>query len=134
MLYLAYGMNTNNNQMNPAAQRLGPALLEGFAWEMLQYANVYQSVNDSTIGILWEIDDAVLYELDIREGYPAFYNRILVDVIHNKQIKSAWVYTMTPGSRDLLKEQTPSKYYFDCVVEGYACDNLTIPPHPRQCF
>jgi hypothetical protein len=32
MLYLAYGMNTNNNQMNPAAQRLGPALLEGFAW------------------------------------------------------------------------------------------------------
>jgi gamma-glutamylcyclotransferase (GGCT)/AIG2-like uncharacterized protein YtfP len=126
MLYFAYGMNTNNTQMSPTAQRLGKAELNGFAWEMLLYANVYESAESSTIGILWDIDDEVLSGLDMREGYPTFYNRLLVDVVHEGKTKQAWVYTMTPENRDYLKDKKPSQHYFNSVVEGYATDGLDL--------
>lgn len=126
MLYFAYGMNTNNAQMSTTAQRLGPAELHGFAWEMLLYANVYEAWDKSTIGILWEIDDEVLRGLDIREGYPTFYDRLLVNVEHNGETKQAWVYSMTPENRNYLKDKKPSQHYFDSVVEGYATDGIDL--------
>ena len=126
MLYFAYGMNTNNAQMSPAAMRLGIAELPGFGWEMLLYANVYESTDLSCIGILWEIDDAILDGPDMREGYPTFYTRLLVDVLHNGETKQAWVYTMTPDSKESLRNTKPSTHYFNSVVEGYATDGLDL--------
>lgn len=126
MLYFAYGMNTNNDQMSPTATRLGVAELHGFKWEMLLYANIYESDSDFCLGILWDIDDDVLAGLDIREGYPVFYTRLLVDVIHNGETKQAWVYTMTPENRESLKDKKPSQHYFQSVVEGYATNGLDL--------
>jgi gamma-glutamylcyclotransferase (GGCT)/AIG2-like uncharacterized protein YtfP len=126
MLYFAYGMNTNNDQMSPTAKRLGLAELSGFGWEMLMFANVYESQDSITMGILWEIDDAVLAGLDIREGYPTFYTRLVVDVEHQGKTKQAWVYTMTPENRDRLKNEKPSQHYLSSVVEGYATDGLDL--------
>ena len=126
MLYFAYGMNTNNDQMSPTAKRLGLAELSGFGWEMLMFANVYESQDSITMGILWEIDDAVLAGLDIREGYPTFYTRLVVDVEHQGKTKQAWVYTMTPENRDRLKNEKPSHHYLSSVVEGYATDGLDL--------
>jgi cation transport regulator ChaC len=126
MLYFAYGMNTNNTQMSPTATRLGPAKLNEFAWEMLLYANVYESVGSSCIGILWDIDQDVLAGLDIREGYPTFYTRLLVDVEHQGTTKPAWVYTMTHENREYLKDKKPSEHYYNSVVEGYATDGLDL--------
>ena len=126
MLYFAYGMNTNNTQMSPRAVRLGPAVLPNYTWEMLLYANVYENAGTSALGILWEIDDEILAGLDQREGFPVFYNRVFTDVHHNGAVKQAWVYTMTEDNRNHLQGTTPSKHYFESVVEGFATDGLSV--------
>ena len=89
MLYFAYGMNTNNSAMSKTSQRLGPAVLVDYKWEMLQFANVFESRGDTAIGILWEIDETELQDLDCREGYPTFYDRVVATVGGNRIIGSS---------------------------------------------
>lgn len=126
MLYFAYGMNTNNDQMSPKAVRLGPAVLPNYSWEMLLYANVYKEDGTSSLGILWEIDDEVLEGLDRREGYPVFYDRVFTDVYYNSVTVQAWVYVMTDQNRKDLQGTTPSQHYLDSVTAGFATDGLSV--------
>jgi gamma-glutamylcyclotransferase (GGCT)/AIG2-like uncharacterized protein YtfP len=126
MLYFAYGMNTNNSVMSSTSQRLGPAMLIDYQWQMLQFANVFESKGQVTPGILWEIDQAELQDLDQREGYPSFYDRVVATVEHDRQQKHAWVYYMTPYYRTKLAETKPSDQYYNLVVEGFAQDGLVI--------
>jgi len=126
MLYFAYGMNTNNNAMNKSSIRLGPANLLDYKWEMLQFANVFESRGNAAIGILWEIDEIELQDLDYREGYPTFYDRITTVVEHDRQRKQARVYYMTPHYRTKLTGVKPSEHYYNSVVEGFAQDGLVI--------
>lgn len=126
MLYFAYGMNTNDNAM-PDAKRLGTATLLNYSWEMLQYANVYDNYGHTVSGILWDIGEDTLKYLDIREGYPDFYNRTLTEVEHEGVTKLAWVYYMTDYYREKLKDTAPSEHYLASVVEGYAANGLPLP-------
>ncbi len=126
MLYFAYGMNTDNEQMNPRAQRLGPAVLPNYTWEMLMYANVYEQLGGCALGILWDIDDEILAGLDQREGFPVFYTRVYTNVFHNGETKQAWVYTMTPENRASLQGTKPSQRYLDSVTAGFATDGLSV--------
>jgi gamma-glutamylcyclotransferase (GGCT)/AIG2-like uncharacterized protein YtfP len=126
MLYFAYGMNTNDNAM-PGAARLGKSTLLNYSWEMLQYANVYDNYRSNVSGILWDINEDTLKYLDVREGYPDFYNRILTDVEHDGVTKQAWVYYMTDYYREKLKDTTPSDQYLASVVAGYAANGLPLP-------
>lgn len=126
MLYFAYGMNTNNNAMSKTSKRLGPAKLLDYKWEMLQFANVFETPGVTAIGILWEIDENELQDLDIREGYPTFYNRVMSSVEYNGELTQAWVYYMTTHYRTKLTGCKPSQHYYDSVVEGYAQDGLVI--------
>ena len=126
MLYFAYGMNTNNDVMSKTSERLGPATLLDYEWEMLQFANVYESPGAFADGILWDIDEVELQDLDYREGYPTFYDRVVARVIHNGEEKSAWVYYMTPHYRTKLTGCEPSQQYYESVVEGFAQDGLVI--------
>ena len=126
MLYFAYGMNTNSKFMSPRSKRLGVARLLNYSWEMIQFANVYKDVGKSCVGILWEIDDDELLRLDIREGYPTFYDRVVTEVNHNGVSKQAIVYTMTDEYRTDLSDCKPSKGYVDGVIEGFAEDGLTV--------
>ena len=126
MLLLTYGMLTNDGIMHTDAKRLGVAELHGYSWEMLRFANVYESPNDSVLGILWEIDDYILEDLDLREGYPDFYSREEVDVFHQDTWKPSWVYTMTPEYREHYAGSEPSNHYYNSVLEGYATDGIVI--------
>ena len=126
MLYFAYGMNTNNNAMSKTSKRLGPAVLLDYKWEMLQFANVFEMRGVTSIGILWEIDENELKELDMREGYPTFYDRVIAEVEHNGELVQAWVYYMTPEYRTKLANEKPSQQYYDSVVEGFAQDGIVI--------
>jgi gamma-glutamylcyclotransferase (GGCT)/AIG2-like uncharacterized protein YtfP len=126
MLYFAYGMNTNNSAMSKTSQRLGPATLVDYKWEMLQFANVFESRGGTAVGILWDIDETELQDLDYREGYPTFYDRVSATVEHDRQLKQAWVYYMTPHYRTKLTGVCPSQHYYDLVIQGYAQDGLVI--------
>ncbi len=127
MLYLAYGMNTNSNYMSTTSRRLGPATLLDYKWEMLQFANVHHMIGVTSVGILWDIDEAELERLDYREGYPTFYNRTLAEVIHNDEVKQAIVYYMTDEYRTKLARQAPSMSYVNDVQEGFAEDGIKCP-------
>lgn len=126
MLYFAYGMNTNNSVMSKTSQRLGPATLLDYGWEMLQFANVFESKGSTAVGILWEIDETELQDLDYREGYPSFYDRVVATVEHRGEQKKAWVYYMTPHYRIKLSDYEPSPHYAQMVSEGFAQDGLVI--------
>lgn len=126
MLYFAYGMNTNSSVMSETSNRLGPAVLLDYKWEMLQFANVFEAHGRTALGILWEIDEQELQDLDYREGYPSFYNRVMASVTHNGELKQAWVYYMMPDYRTRLTGCPPSQHYYDSVVEGFAQDGLSV--------
>ena len=117
MKMLAYGMNANVESMAiraPTAKFLGKAKLEKHKLVFKMHADIEQSDNDM-LGVLWDIDEEVLQLMDMTEGYPVYYNRKVVDVVHNGQVEKAWVYFMNNQSDYCL----PSESYYELVRAGY---------------
>lgn len=118
ILYFAYGMNTNLNEMSyrcPAARCLGPAVLPGYRFRFAGCADVVPDPSSSVDGVLWELTQDCMAALDILEGYPHFYNSEEVLVEHDDRIVYAEVYYMNPGHPD----SAPSDGYLSMVAQGY---------------
>lgn len=119
--YFGYGMNTNPQQMDErlgASSRpraMGAAQLVHWQFRFALYADVVPAADHQVGGVLWQITDEHLAQLDIREGYPYYYNRQLMPIEHQGQVYSAWVYFMTPGEQD----RPPSQSYWDMLEQGY---------------
>jgi gamma-glutamylcyclotransferase (GGCT)/AIG2-like uncharacterized protein YtfP len=120
-----YGMLTNKDVMNPNAIMVGPALIEDWEFEFLNYANVRPYYDKSAVGVLWEINADILRECDMREGYPTVYDREIVPVESNGKTFWAWIYTLTRSAREEYAKQPPTSYYFNTVVEGYLQNGLS---------
>jgi gamma-glutamylcyclotransferase (GGCT)/AIG2-like uncharacterized protein YtfP len=117
-LYFAYGMNTNRDEMAyrcPSAMAMGKAVLPGYRFEFKQHATIVPSPKESVEGVLWIITDADEAVLDILEGYPIYYIKKNVTVLHNDMSHIAMTYIMDP------KEQVrgPTEGYYSMVSEGY---------------
>ena len=123
MLYFAYGMNTNKEQMSwrcPKAQSLGVAELPEYELAFRTHADIQPVPGSGMEGVLWDITDDCLSALDRLEGYPAYYTRYEVDVFHNNAWKKALVYKMNATGLEM-----PSAGYLRMLVEGYSehgCD------------
>lgn len=118
MLYAAYGMNTNLQQMEgrcPDAQSLGRAELPDYKLAFRGCADIETNLGGSMDVVLWNITEKCLDALDVLEGYPSFYTRYVVDVLHNGQWKPALIYKM--NACDLFP---PSASYLRMLVEGYS--------------
>ena len=118
MLYFAYGMNTNPKGMAQrcsGAQSLGHARLIDYSFRFATHADVVKCRGSYVDGVLWNIDQTHLNNLDLLEGYPYYYNRRRLRVAHEDRIVLAETYYMQPGNPDAL----PSRHYFDMVTEGY---------------
>ena len=118
MYYFAYGMNTNPDQMRLRLgfpKPVGPAVLPGYQLRFALYADIVPKAGSEVLGVLWEIDDSHLKDLDLREGYPAYYERKLVKVMSKGNTVEAIVYYMTPGA-DL---EMPTRRYYSIVADGY---------------
>ena len=116
--YFSYGMNTNPEAMKLRtgnAVPLGSALLKNYKLRFAVYADVVPDTTSEVYGVLWRIDDDALVALDIREGYPEFYNRKTVKVRCNNESYDAIVYFMTPGARSEL----PTNGYLNTIIDGY---------------
>jgi gamma-glutamylcyclotransferase (GGCT)/AIG2-like uncharacterized protein YtfP len=121
MLYLAYGMNTNREEMQyrcPGARALGPARLLDHAFRFAVHADVVVSPGSYVDGVLWDITPECLAALDRLEGYPYYYNRAELEVEFEGHVFHAVTYFMLDGHEDSL----PAQSYFDLVLEGY-CDH-----------
>lgn len=118
MLYFAYGMNTNPEEMAhrcPQARSLGHARLINHLFRFAQHADVEPQPDSFVEGVLWEITEDCLRALDQLEGYPVYYNRVVSSVVHENRTYHALVYRMQPGQPDSL----PTRGYYNLVTEGY---------------
>jgi gamma-glutamylcyclotransferase (GGCT)/AIG2-like uncharacterized protein YtfP len=122
--YFAYGMLTDPTMM-PGAQFIGPAVLKNYAYEFARYANVYEVGGSSVDGVLWELPTDYIRELDAVEGYPHFYGRKTVPVISGGQRYEAWVYYMTPATRESLDGDLPSMNYVKSILNGFRHAGIT---------
>lgn len=116
-LYFAYGMNTNKSEMAYRcldAKDLGKAMLPGYAFAFNTHATVMPDIMSETYGVLWEISDADEFMLDVLEGFPTYYRKETVDVIHQGKTVTAMTYVMNkPG------ESAPPDSYYQMVSQGY---------------
>ena len=123
-LYFAYGMNTNLTSMSsrcPNADVLGSAVLFGYRFVFRHHADVELDNESDTQGVLWEIDDNDLANLDSFEGFPTYYLRTRAWVNFNDKWVIAWIYTMQ--DQDHLSK--PSASYVSMCIEGYETNGVS---------
>jgi hypothetical protein len=123
-LYFAYGMNTNRDEMAyrcPGACALGKAILPGYRFEFKSFATIVPSPKESVEGVLWTITDTDESALDVLEGYPEFYDKKNVSVIHDEMDYIAMTYIMGPREQGYA----PSDGYYSMVSEGYQSFGLS---------
>lgn len=116
--YLAYGMNTNLQQMAqrcPLAQSLGKVILEDHKLAFKVFCDAIVSPGDNLECVLWSITEDCEQALDRLEGYPDFYRKKEVSVLFNKKPIKAMIYFMT----DFYEKSLPSSVYLKLVTEGY---------------
>jgi hypothetical protein len=128
MKYFSYGMNTNKNQMSfrcPKAQSLGAATLIGHEFRFARHADIVENPEFNTKGVLWEITPECELSLDALEGFPTYYLKKQVRVLHNGRAVEAMTYYMTGDNPD----EYPSDGYLEMLFEGYSehgVDNTQI--------
>jgi hypothetical protein len=117
-LYFAYGMNTNKDEMAyrcPSAVPMGKAVLPGYRLEFKSFATIVPDPKEQVEGVLWTITDTDESALDVLEGYPEFYDKKNVSVIHDDMNYIAMTYIMGPREQGYA----PSDGYYSMVSEGY---------------
>lgn len=117
--YFAYGMLTDPEIMQDI-DMVGKAVLNGYAFEFAQFANVKPNPGSRVYGTLWIIDRQILQDLDRIEGYPDFYTRKQLPVTSQGKSYTAEVYTMTDDSRADLQGNPPSSHYLQKLARGYS--------------
>lgn len=118
MLYFSYGMNTNLNQMAtrcPTAKSLGRAELQNYRFEFKRHATIEPDSGRMTYGVLWDITQADEKSLDMLEGYPLYYTKKNVTVMHEGKQLTAMTYLMYPDEQLHI----PADSYYQMLEEGY---------------
>ena len=92
-LYFAYGMNTNNTEMErrcPLSVNINvQATYDNHRLAFRSVADFEESKGYKLYGNLWFITDLCEKSLDILEGYPNLYTKQYIDV--RDDMKSHWV-------------------------------------------
>lgn len=128
-LYFAYGMNTNPAQMDyrlgteAGPEFIGLAKLDDYRLRFAHYADIEQHKGSSVIGAVWAINQDHLTKLDLREGYPQFYDRQSVSVELNGNKTQVLVYFMPPG---VFEDDLPDRSYWMTVKQGYEQTGIPI--------
>lgn len=125
MLYLAYGMNTNEEQMAyrcPSAISLGRFDIPDHRLVFRGVADAVYSPGDTLQCVLWDITKECELALDQLEGYPHLYDKkeILVDFMNVKEY--AMMYYMV----NTYRTSHPNSSYRQMLEEGYQAHGLNI--------
>ena len=126
MLYLAYGMNTNIDQMAgrcPGSISIGRVDIPDYRLVFRGVADIEEHPGSVLQTVLWDITPACEAALDILEGYPTFYDKKYIHVEINGKFYKAMIYQMVG---DRLDYSTPSSYYQNMLEEGYQDHGLTL--------
>lgn len=129
-LYVAYGSNLNLSQMAarcPSATIYASGVLNNWALvyrgsKRNAHATIERKQGSIVPILVWEIQPADEYRLDIYEGYPHYYFKKNVMVTIGECKKKAMVYIM--DEKQLPGE--PSAFYVETIRQGYIDNNLDI--------
>tara|TARA_R110000803_G_scaffold49530_5_gene103065 strand:- start:8256 stop:8795 length:540 start_codon:yes stop_codon:yes gene_type:complete len=116
IFYFAYGMNTNDAQMEmrcPKAIYRGNYNLKNFKFRFRGVADIDRVKKSKVAGVIWEISPECEKALDGLEGFPTFYTKGYFKYSGHKIM----YYIMTPENKNELKN--PSNFYLTCLEEGY---------------
>lgn len=125
--YFAYGSNMSADVISevcPSHKLLGPARLKDHRLAFTRFstkwgagvADILPASGFVVWGVLYEIDENDVTNLDRKEGYRAAYTRIEVDVILRGGVTHR-VITYTVISKE-SSEIPPSSEYLDILIEG----------------
>lgn len=126
MLYLAYGMNTNIDQMAsrcPGSVSIGRVDIPDYRLVFRGVADIEYSPGDVLQTVMWDITPACEDALDILEGYPTFYTKMYLKVDINGKMHDAMIYQMVG---DRLDYSHPNSYYQQMLEEGYQDHGLEL--------
>lgn len=124
MLYVAYGSNLNDKQMEyrcPDAVEVGTGIIKDF--RLLYkgsktgcYATIEKAKGEKVYVEVWHISEHDEKSLDRYEGFPRFYFKQIIDVyMDNGEILRAMVYIMDKARKAGL----PSKEYYNVIERSY---------------
>ncbi len=118
MLYFAYASNLSKKYMSarcPNAMALKKVSLMDYKLTFNELADIVPQEGQSVVGGLYLISKQELEKLDILEGHPDLYERIIVELVDEQgNLYEAFVYTMVDK-----KEQQPPESYYKILEEGY---------------
>ncbi len=126
MLYLAYGMNTNIDQMAsrcPNAVSIGRVDIPDHRLVFRGVADIEECLGNVLQTVMWDITSACEDALDMLEGYPTFYTKKYLNVEIGRKTYVAMIYQMVG---DRLDYSTPSRYYQNMLEEGYQDHGLEL--------
>ena len=127
--YFAYGMNTNTHSMEVRTQdhiEVGTGQLDNYQLEFKLHCDVVPAEGISVQGVVWRVTPRGLTKLDIREGYPKYYDRSVMWIrMHDGQSIKAWVYTMNASTSHAIELEPPDDQYWQFVVAGYRQHGLS---------
>lgn len=130
-LYIAYGSNLNLKQMAlrcPTATIYTTGMLIDWTLSFKSmggsaYATIEPLVGSRIPVVVWKIDKASEYSLDLYEGYPTFYHKSFVDVLLNDS-------ETIKGMAYIMNEKAvfgiPSKSYISTIEQGYIDNGLDL--------
>ena len=126
MLYLAYGMNTNIDQMAsrcPNAVSIGRVDIPDHRLVFRGVADIEECPGNVLQTVMWDITSACEDALDMLEGYPTFYTKKYINVEIGRKTYVAMIYQMVG---DRLDYSTPGSYYQQMLEEGYQDHGLEL--------
>ncbi|HLR21311.1 MAG TPA: gamma-glutamylcyclotransferase family protein [Tissierellaceae bacterium] len=118
MLYFAYASNLSKDYMLSRCEDAIPikkVVLKGYKLVFNQLADIVKEDGKVTMGAIYMISKEELQQLDILEGYPDLYDRMIVEVEDDRGNKyDVTAYMMV--DKDL---QSPPNHYYQTLLNGY---------------
>jgi gamma-glutamylcyclotransferase (GGCT)/AIG2-like uncharacterized protein YtfP len=148
LLYFAYGSNMDPAHMAkrvPSAKPMGPARLDGFRLEFNVYstewgggaANLELDEKAHLWGVLWEIPEGAMGDLDAFQGHPTFFRREDVVVHGPNGPVVAWTYRVAHQSGYIRPTDAYLRSVYSAIrLQGLPPEMLDIvdraarPPKP----
>jgi gamma-glutamylcyclotransferase (GGCT)/AIG2-like uncharacterized protein YtfP len=127
MYYFAYGSNMNLDQMKERCGEnfsvLGTLKLDKYeiGFDSEGYANIRPKENAIVYGVLFEVNDYCLKQLDKYEGVPDVYRRQEIVIEFNDKIIKAITYIESPDEFN----NKPRKDYLEKIIKG--CEQNKLP-------
>lgn len=126
-LYFAYGSNLDRRQMRrrcPTARVVSRAVLVGHELRFSGFsltrqgpvATIVKAPKSATFGVVYEIDEDDLQELDRYEGAPRFYVRVKRKVgLPSGKSRTVWTYVLS----DAAARKSPAPEYLGIIERSY---------------